>query len=277
MNTQDFLTQYIKRGVPVFPLHRATNGVCSCSKEKDCSSPGKHPRTQHGFKDATTDSSQIQRWLKRFSHANWGIQTGSQSGLIVVDIDGKNDGYASLEKLSQKPWPKAPVVKTGNGEHRYFKIPDEYNLSSSTNLYKGIDIRAEGGYIVAPPSIHVNSKVYEWDSQLNLFNTPLPELPDWLLNQILQKNEVGIPKESIDRQKRNWVEHTSKIYNEGERNMGILKICAYLIGKEVNCKVVLNLIDSFNKTNCDPPLSQSEVFEILKWTVEKNSINGREQ
>ena len=68
----------------IFPCHSIVNGACSCGKAS-CNSPGKHPRTKGGFKDATDDEAQIRRWWGRWPEANIALATGS--GLAVIDLD----------------------------------------------------------------------------------------------------------------------------------------------------------------------------------------------
>ena len=77
---------YAAQGMFVFPLH-STNaaGACSCGRT-DCGSAGKHPRTGHGHRDASTDPQQIRRWWAMWPDANIGIASG-ESGLVVIDVD----------------------------------------------------------------------------------------------------------------------------------------------------------------------------------------------
>src|SRR5258708_4797649 len=77
---------YAANGFPVFLVHSAPNGRCSCGKS-DCEHPGKHPRTKHGFKDATTDPEKIKKWWGKWPDANIGIPTGAPSRLLILDID----------------------------------------------------------------------------------------------------------------------------------------------------------------------------------------------
>lgn len=88
-----------KLGFPVFPLHSVKNGVCSCGKPSCDTNAGKHPRTPHGFKDASLEESEIDSWWQRWPDANIGIPTGKISGLIVLDIDPRNGGNDSLDAL----------------------------------------------------------------------------------------------------------------------------------------------------------------------------------
>ena len=89
---------YASRGWPVLPLYSVEGGRCTCG-DAACRSPGKHPRTQHGVKDASAKSRQINLWWRWWPSANVGIATGVTSGLLVLDIDPRNGGDASYEQL----------------------------------------------------------------------------------------------------------------------------------------------------------------------------------
>ena len=106
----DEALQYAARGWRVFPLHDTSSGKCSCGKA--CASPGKHPRTRHGVKDATTDAKQILAWWKRWPRANIGLATGS--GLVVIDIDGPA-GVTQLAELTSQYGKLAPTLTARTG------------------------------------------------------------------------------------------------------------------------------------------------------------------
>jgi putative DNA primase/helicase len=157
---------YAKRGWYVFPLHTPIAGGCSCQSGKDCKCIGKHPRTRNGLHDATTDEAQIRKWWSQWPEANIGIRTGSVSGLLVVDIDNKNgkQGGENLAAIAA-PFGGLPVTltaTTGSGIHLFFKHPEVAVRGSASKLAEGVDVRANGGYVVAPPSLHANGKRYEW-------------------------------------------------------------------------------------------------------------------
>ena len=145
---------YASRGWPVLPLYSVEGGCCTCG-DATCRSPGKHPRTQHGVKDASANSWQIHRWWKWWPNANVGIATGVPSGLVVFDIDPRNGGDVSYEQL-RKEYPAAFAelleVRTGSGgTHLYFECRSP--TPSRANIRPGIDVKADGGYVVAPPSL----------------------------------------------------------------------------------------------------------------------------
>jgi hypothetical protein len=155
-----------EQGFAVFPVHHIMDdGECSCGK-KNCSSPGKHPLTSNGVKAATRDPNRIKRLWRKNPKANVGIATGGPSGFFALDVDRKNDGFAAFAKL-EKEHGKLPFTKkckTGDGGfHLYFKMPAGATIPNSAGkVAKGIDIRGEGGYVIAPPSNHHSGGGYEW-------------------------------------------------------------------------------------------------------------------
>lgn len=118
----------------------------------------KIPLTPKGFKDASNDPEQIKQWWTRWPDANIGIATGEISGVIVIDLDDGRD--------LPEGWPVIDcecVVKTVKGYHLYFKYPDGHDIRSRSKIDgHDVDVRGNGGYIVAPPSIHPDGGRYEF-------------------------------------------------------------------------------------------------------------------
>ncbi len=157
---------YANRGWPVFPVHYPNDGECSCGKP-NCKSPAKHPMTPQGLKDATTNVATIDVWWSRWPNANIGIVTGRVSGIVVVDVDAKSGGletWAELQDIHGRV-DTLTAVTGGGGRHFFFAAPPGLDLKSTAGvLGAGIDTRAEGGYIVAPPSLHISGDRYEWET-----------------------------------------------------------------------------------------------------------------
>ena len=154
---------YARNGFAVFP----------------CQPRGKDPLTMHGFKDATSDEAEIQRRWRRCRDANIGLPTGETNGIMVVDIDGEKGErkWAKLTARFGEP-PATSQVKIGRGRHLYFVLPEgRGEVKSSTN--DGLDIRADGGYVVTPPSIHPNGERYAWDPESP---DEFALAPEWLLD-----------------------------------------------------------------------------------------------
>lgn len=145
---------YADLGLAVFPLI-----------END-----KLPLTQNGFKDATTDKAQIERWWKKHPDANIGIATGQMSGgLVAVDIDvdkeKDKDGYHTFVRWCEENYlilPDSWLSITGRGGY-HLLYKSSFPVPSKIGWLEDVDIRADGAYIVAPPSIHPNGTKYEWE------------------------------------------------------------------------------------------------------------------
>jgi hypothetical protein len=172
---------YAKRGWRVFPLHTATNGGCSCGK--DCGKDrGKHPRVKDWPHVATTDPEQIRRWWTRWRGANIAVLTGKSSGVVVIDIDPRNGGALTWEDLEAEHGKFPDTVESltgGGGQHLFYQHPGGEVHRWPDTLGPGVDIKADGGYIVAPPSRHASGRQYEWEASSHPDNVAIAPLPAW--------------------------------------------------------------------------------------------------
>ena len=128
---------------------------------------GKRPLTAKGFKDASKDIEQIKSWWTQHPDANIGLVTGKENNLLVIDIDVKGNGYQSLNDLENivgQLRGGIEVITGSGGLHIYLKYPENTLVKCSTRVLPGIDIRGEGGYVIAPPSLHESMRRYKWNS-----------------------------------------------------------------------------------------------------------------
>ncbi|MBX7147708.1 bifunctional DNA primase/polymerase [bacterium] len=229
--------EYQKRGWPVFPLHNPQNGGgCSCGN-KECKSVGKHPRTTHGFNDATTEPDQIEKWWNACPDANIGICTGAKSGLVVIDIDPRHGGDTNLLELERKHGKLPETVESltgGGGRHILFQYPVRKIKTNAGELGKGIDIRADGGYIVAPPSTHVTGKSYEWEICHQPEDISLAPLPPWI--------ESHGDDVKQDTHSKSWIVDALNNLGEGNRNETFTKLAGRLNHDGYTPEEIINLL-----------------------------------
>lgn len=160
---------------PVAPLHSIRAGACSCVKGAACDrSPGKHPRTENGLDDATTDPGVVTAWWSRWSDANIAIRCDR---LFVLDIDPRHGGDLYLRDLEVQhgELPTTKRVHTGGGGwHLYFSAPAR---KWRKQIGPGLDIQAgRGKYVLAPPSNHLSGRLYAVE-----LDTDLAPAPAWLI------------------------------------------------------------------------------------------------
>ena len=144
----------------------------------------------------SSDQTKIRTWYSIHAGANWGLVTGEESGVFVVDIDTKSGGDKTWAKLLiEHKIPKTIQVNTGSGGlHIYFKYPAKLIIRNSTSIVKGIDVRGKGGQVVIPPSVHPDTKVeYSWVPGLSPKNVAPAKAPKWLLELIINKQNNRVP------------------------------------------------------------------------------------
>ena len=176
---------YAAGGWEVFPLYSANPGGCSCRHRSRCPHPGKHPLTRHGLLDATTDEATIRHWWRCWPSANVAVATGAISGLVVIDVDPAPGGEVSLAHLQDLmgSLPATLTAQTGGGGlHLYYRHPGGLLRNTAGRLpgidepLPGVDLRGDGGYVVAPPSRHAGGATYSWVDN----TTPMAPAPGWL-------------------------------------------------------------------------------------------------
>lgn len=266
-NFLDVAMFYVEHNIKTFPVKRQ----------------GKSPLCPKGFKSATTDKVVLQEWNNKFPNCNVGIPTGSINNIFVVDIDGEQ-GIESLNRL-ELIYGKldAPTVTTGKGKHLYFKMPENTDIKSSVSkIADHIDIRANGGYVVAPPSIHENGHQYTWENFIP--NQGFPEAPSWLISLITNAEKQPLPVSGV-------LEEIASA-PEGERNDTLYKRSISLIGRAMRknlnmAEIKENIINAamqsglsteealktfdnalkFAETHCDNQEENEPDMDILKTKI----------
>ena len=224
----------------------------------------KTPLTANGFKGATTDEQTIRKWWRRWPDAGIGIPTGKASGLLVLDIDPPHGGYASLCDLlgEHNALPETREARTGGGGiHYVFEYPQGVEVRNSAGkLGGGIDVRGEGGYIIAPPSLHASGQRY---ARLN-DHTPAP-VPDWLLKLLTEeRHKVAAAPAAQTRPQVTHGAGPGGLIAEGSRNDMLFKIgCSVRGGGAEYAEVEAQLLEA-NARRCVPALPVEEVQKIAR-------------
>jgi Bifunctional DNA primase/polymerase, N-terminal/Protein of unknown function (DUF3631) len=223
-----------------------------------CALRGKAPLTAHGVKDATKDPEVIRALWSGHPGANVGIATGAISGIAVVDIDPRHGGDDTLETLSAyygKLPETATVLTGGGGLHFYFRHPGGVVPNSAGKVGQGIDVRCDGGYVIAPRSVHESGNQYLWEVSSRIDDVPLGELPAWLL-----KLMSGAESESTNGTKSF---DPPPIFQDGTRNEYLYRTARSARAKfSLNADELLNLLRGINQSRCKPPVNENELSKI---------------
>jgi len=197
--------------------------------------------------------------FQNFAFKNIGIVTGKTSGIVVLDVDG-----GGSDTLNENGWtvPPTVTVRTMNGKHYYFRYPlGAEHVPTKIGFAKGLDFKADGGYVVAPPSIvekkgrdkkgidWSESHGYEWISRPE--DLGIAECPEWLLRAITE-HSGGFSRP---------VEATIQ---EGHRNSTLFSLSRSLFRKGLHEVEVFQALCAVNRNRCKPPLHNNELEQIVR-------------
>uniref|UniRef100_A0A6M3IZJ0 Putative bifunctional DNA primase/polymerase n=1 Tax=viral metagenome TaxID=1070528 RepID=A0A6M3IZJ0_9ZZZZ len=290
MSLVEQAVKYAQLGWSVFPI-RAIDDPHPDDPDND-----KHPYIKwKSLQIRRADEKQIRTWWKKFPKARIGIVTGKISNLVVIDFDGP--GATSLFESKICDLPDTIMQNTGRldgGFHKFFKHPgDGYNIRPAVGKnhgMDGIDIRADGGYVVIAPSPHISGRQYEWgkinpiDDGLNdLLELP-PEVFNYCKNPeqyiILKDNEPKLKatKSTYDpeqtKNKPGWVHDLLWGVKEGQRNHCAAKLAGYYLrffsGDADQTWIAMS---GWNIRN-EPPLTDAELKKVLDSIVSREGINN---
>lgn len=217
----------------------------------------KKPYTPHGCKDAKKDPQAIKAWWKRHPNASIGIATGSPSHLLVIDLDiDENKGLDGMRELREwerdhRELPETVSAITGRGgSHLYFKYDGSEKYGNRAGILDGIDVRGDGGYVIAPPSLHPNGTEYQWENDPD--DTKMSGITDTV------KEFLSIGHTST--------QETFKLPDKigaGKRNDTIYRLACSMQSKGASDEAILAACSSENKARCTPPLTDDEVEKLV--------------
>lgn len=224
---------YIAQGFKVFPVK-----------------PDKKPLTTHGLKDATQTQSGVREYWTHWPDAGIAWAT---DGLVVLDFDAKNGGLESKAAMGAKygSLPRTRRHRTGGGgEHWIYRNPNGANVRNTVSFagYKGVDLRANGGYIVVPPSRHESGTRYEV-----LDDSEIAPAPIWLIDLATKKRT---------RSQQTALE--SQMIPEGQRNAGLTSFAGTMRRSGMSQETIEAALLEVNRRQCSPPLPDDEVVRVAR-------------
>ncbi|NPV52638.1 MAG: AAA family ATPase [Firmicutes bacterium] len=230
--TQNAAISYCRRGWSVIPLR---------PKDKKPAIPSWEP-----YQKRRATEEQVRHWWQGDSSFNIGIVTGAVSGICVLDIDGPQ-GREAVKGLALPP---TPTVETGKGWHCYFKHPGG-PVQNAVGLLPHVDLRGDGGYVAAPPSIHPSGRQYRWCDGLSPDDVELAPPPQWVLDKLEARPKVAkaVLNEPIP---------------EGQRNATLTSIAGSLRRRGADEGAILAALKAVNQERCKPPLPEEELANIAK-------------
>jgi hypothetical protein len=222
---------------------------------------------------ASVEPGVIKLWSElRVPEANLGVRTEK---LVVIDADLKDGGDESLAALEREhgelplTW---RVLTGGGGEHIIYAAPDGVEITSfaantmaNPPLGRGIDVRARGGYIVAPPSRHVSGRSYAWSVDHHPADVPLAFAPDWLITRLTAARgtasgaDGGIPDPLPSDE---WAKLTRTPVTQ-YHDMAAIKIIGHLLRHGCDYQLALGLMHAWNSGWCTPPIPYAELNHIV--------------
>jgi Bifunctional DNA primase/polymerase, N-terminal/AAA domain/Primase C terminal 1 (PriCT-1) len=252
----DHASLYVSKfNFAVFPVHWIRDdSSCSC-RRADCRNPGKHPLTRDGFHSATKNLKQIDAWWRRYPEANVAIATGRASGVVVLDVDPRHGGFESLTRYQL---PKTMKARTGGGgEHYYFRCPAETLVRNSAGkLGAGLDVRGEGGYIVAPPSNHLQG-IYEWE----LWDA-IADAPEDLFRAFSAFRGSAVEGELTTKHPKST--NPVSVFPAGTRNNELASLAGTMRHRGFSREAIEVALLAENRQRCRPPLEVAEVKDIAR-------------
>jgi len=243
----DNALKFLKAGKPAFPVMRETKKPYEKWKE---------------FQNRLPTEDEITAWWNQYPDANIGMATGHLSGLVVIDCDSEGAANRFIEEYPEAK--DTRQVQTGRGKHFYFINEPGITNDAGKLLGSGIDVRGEGGYVVAPPSVHANGRPYEWLNK-NTFS----RLPDKLKEILVSRFKDGRPTNGL-------AQSVGEKIADHQRNVTLTSLGGTMRRRGMSESAILAALREENATKCDPPLEDYEVRSIAESVAKYPPSEARE-
>jgi hypothetical protein len=222
------------------------------------------------FQKTKADEIQIRAWFKKWPNANIGIVTGKISGITVADADSE-DAYNLLNEYLPETF-STPTAKTPKGRHVYFKYHPDF--SNAVRLVSEIDVRNNGGYVVAPPSKNGQGAPYEWFQHLSFSEASPQEMPSMLMDILLQSSPNKIDSISSSIEPNRYQQPTTQnnidnILVAGRRDNDIFHAANCLIKGGMKKELIHKYLEILAK-NCSPPFPEKEILIKINSALQRS-------
>lgn len=195
----------------------------------------------------------LNEWFTHLSGAGVGVVTGKISGILVLDVESHCP--QPIEEILKK-YPTNMVSRTGSGGyHLFYQYPsNKGRVANRVRLFDGVDLRADGGFIVLPPTRHPSGGKYEW------VHTGMPS--------VFPESILEVDSQSSNPSGEAWISELLRGVSEGGRNDAAARLAGYFFKKGVSADIVEALLLEWNERN-DPPMPIGEVRTTIK-SIQRN-------
>lgn len=285
MTNKEIALQYLRSGLSVIPLYSPSMCPGNLAEEEIIYKCKRSLVLWKKYKNQHPTEDEVNTWWDKWPDANIAIVTGKISNLVVFDID-KEDATEYAEE--EGGFPITVKANTDKGYHIYVQDPD-FEVKNSVNKDLGMDIRGDGGYVVAPPSFHGSGRQYEWEEGLSIFEidpAPCEQWMEYYLKEVA--NSSSKPAKENPLKPSNTVDTASKAAigdtytdilkngaQQGNRNHTAAKLIGHLLGKGNDETVVWELLKQWNVGKNNPPLDETELRKSFDSISKLNSKNAK--
>ena len=207
------------------------------------------------YQSRLASPTEVEAWFRRWPGAGIAVVTGAVSGVVVIDIDPQHGGELGFAQMAREHGALPPTVEArsgGGGRHFYLRHP-VHGVRNRAGIWPGVDVRGDGGYIIAPPSVHASGACYAWIRPPG--TVPLASAPQWLAPT--QRAHPG------PRPVGHWRSLAANGAPAGSRNDSVASLAGHLLARGVDPEVVKELLLGWNAARCRPPLDDQEVARTV--------------
>jgi len=227
----------------------------------------KEPAIKDNLRLAAVDEIIIRKFWGEQGRYNIGIATGRASGIWVLDIDADHYGEQTLRELEAKHGALPPTVEviTGAGRHLYWRWPDGVDIRNAQHRddLPGVDWRGEGGYVLAPPSIHPSGRSYTWSVDSA---SEFADAPEWLIDLVkTDRRNGGDDRDAVAEPTPSavWRGLLDADHEGSRREAAIARLAGHLLRRYIDPYLTLGICHIFNERRCCEPLARTEVLRIV--------------